>query len=94
LSLFAFARFKSAKKIGGDEEDDEDAKQRQALSNKKLTNQFNFSERASQTYNNPHRERQTMTEPPPRANFSSNATQWEIYDAYLEDFELQVKLEY
>ena len=31
-----------------------------------------------------------MTEPPPRANFSSNATQWEIYDAYIEDFEQNV----
>ena len=31
-----------------------------------------------------------MTEPPPRANFSSNVSQWEIYDAYIEDFEEQV----
>lgn len=58
---------------------------------KKLTNQFNFSERASQTYNNPYRERTTATEPPPRASFCSNATQWEIFDAYLEDFEKQEK---
>ncbi|XP_025077584.1 dynein intermediate chain 2, ciliary-like [Pomacea canaliculata] len=58
---------------------------------KKLTNQFNFSERASQTYNNPYRERGTATEPPPRATFSSNVTQWEIYDAYQEDFEKQEK---
>ncbi|XP_048734714.2 dynein intermediate chain 2, ciliary-like isoform X2 [Ostrea edulis] len=55
----------------------------------KLTNQFNFSERASQTYNNPYRERGTATEPPPRATFSSNVTQWEIADAYHEDFEKQ-----
>jgi len=41
----------------------------------KLTNQFNFSERASQTYNNPYRERGTSTEPPPRANFSATANQ-------------------
>lgn len=58
---------------------------------KKLTNQFNFSERASQTYNNPYRERTTATEPPPRASFSSNATQWEIFDAYVEDFDRQEK---
>ncbi|XP_056022768.1 dynein intermediate chain 2, ciliary-like isoform X6 [Ostrea edulis] len=57
----------------------------------KLTNQFNFSERASQTYNNPYRERGTATEPPPRATFSSNVTQWEIADAYHEDFEKQEK---
>lgn len=58
---------------------------------KKLTNQFNFSERASQTYNNPYRERGTATEPPPRATFSGSVTQWEIYDAYQEDFEKQEK---
>ncbi|XP_064618477.1 dynein intermediate chain 2, ciliary-like isoform X3 [Lineus longissimus] len=56
---------------------------------KKLTNQFNYSERASQTYNNPYRERGTATEPPPRITFAGNATQWEIYDAYQEDFEKQ-----
>ncbi|XP_052796191.1 dynein intermediate chain 2, ciliary-like isoform X3 [Mya arenaria] len=58
---------------------------------RKLTNQFNYSERASQTYNNPYRERGTATEPPPRAVFSSNVTQWEIFDAYQEDFEKQEK---
>merc|ERR1719495_192823 len=58
---------------------------------KKLTNQFNYSDRASQTYNNPFRDRGTVTEPPPRASFSSNVTQWEIYDAYQEDFEKQEK---
>ncbi|XP_032232200.1 dynein intermediate chain 2, ciliary isoform X2 [Nematostella vectensis] len=58
----------------------------------KLTNQFNFSERASQTYNNPYRERGTATEPPPRANFSASANQWEIYDAYVEDLERQEKI--
>ena len=57
---------------------------------KKLTNQFNYSERASQTYNNPYRERSTATEPPPRLTFSANASQWEIFDAYKEDFEKQV----
>ena len=57
---------------------------------KKQTNQFNYSERASQSYNNPYRERVTATEPPPRATFSANASQWEIFDAYKEDFEKQV----
>jgi dynein intermediate chain 1 len=36
-------------------------------------------------------DRTTATEPPPRASFSSNATQWEIFDAYCEDFEKQEK---
>jgi dynein intermediate chain 1 len=80
---------------GGDDEDDEEKKVKGSGSGsgkeKKLTNQFNFSERASQSYNNPSRENGTMTEPPPRINFSSNATQWEIFDAYIEDFEQQVK---
>lgn len=62
-----------------------------AAGGKKLTNQFNYSERASQTYNNPYRERGTATEPPPRATFSGNVTQWEIFDAYNEDFEKQEK---
>ncbi|OWF48406.1 Dynein intermediate chain 2, ciliary [Mizuhopecten yessoensis] len=61
-----------------------------AAGGKKLTNQFNYSERASQTYNNPYRERGTATEPPPRATFSGSVTQWEIFDAYNEDFEKQV----
>lgn len=80
---------------GGEGEDEEDDKRATVHAaggkEKKLTNQFNFSERASQTYNNPMRDRFTMTEPPPRATFSSNATQWEIYDAYVEDFEQQVR---
>ncbi|CAH1797516.1 unnamed protein product [Owenia fusiformis] len=58
---------------------------------KKLTNQFNYSERASQTYNNPFRERGTVTEPPPRATFCANVTQWEIFDAYQEDQDKQEK---
>ncbi|KAM8961714.1 dynein axonemal intermediate chain 1 [Pelodytes ibericus] len=58
----------------------------------KLTNQFNYSERASQTFNNPLRERASQTEPPPRATFSSTANQWEIYDAYIEELQKQEKL--
>ncbi|XP_068109164.1 dynein axonemal intermediate chain 1 isoform X2 [Hyperolius riggenbachi] len=59
---------------------------------RKLTNQFNYSERASQTFNNPLRERASQTEPPPRATFSSTANQWEIYDAYVEELQKQEKL--
>lgn len=78
----------SAKKA--DEDEDEEGKPK-GQGEKKASNQFNFSERASQTYNNPYRERTTMTEPPPRLNFSSNVSQWEIFDAYQEDFENQQK---
>ncbi|XP_006143191.1 dynein intermediate chain 1, axonemal [Tupaia chinensis] len=58
---------------------------------RKLTNKFNFSERASQTFNNPLRDRECQMEPPPRTNFSATANQWEIYDAYIEELEKQEK---
>ncbi|KAM4710524.1 LOW QUALITY PROTEIN: dynein axonemal intermediate chain 1 [Discoglossus pictus] len=59
---------------------------------RKLTNKFNYSERASQTFNNPVRERSSQTEPPPRETFLSTANQWEIYDAYIEELQKQEKL--
>ncbi|KAK3524261.1 hypothetical protein QTP70_025852 [Hemibagrus guttatus] len=58
---------------------------------RKITNHFNFSERASQTLNNPQRERACQTEPPPRATFSATANQWEICDAYVEELQKQEK---
>uniref|UniRef100_A0A3P8V4U6 Dynein axonemal intermediate chain 1 n=1 Tax=Cynoglossus semilaevis TaxID=244447 RepID=A0A3P8V4U6_CYNSE len=57
----------------------------------KQTNQFNFSERSSQTLNNPLRDRSCQTEPPPRCTFSATANQWEIYDAYVEELQQQEK---
>ncbi|XP_033750679.1 dynein intermediate chain 2, ciliary-like isoform X5 [Pecten maximus] len=82
-----------AKEEGKDEGRDDAATPAPAAAagGKKLTNQFNYSERASQTYNNPYRERGTATEPPPRATFAGSVTQWEIFDAYNEDFEKQEK---
>mmetsp|Transcript_24088 Transcript_24088/g.57176 ORF Transcript_24088/g.57176 Transcript_24088/m.57176 type:complete len:706 (-) Transcript_24088:55-2172(-) len=56
---------------------------------KQLHNQFNFSERASQAFVKPLRDRETETEPPPSVNFGATATQWEIFDAYIEDLERQ-----
>lgn len=53
----------------------------------KVTNQFNFIDRASQTLNNLPREISCQTEPPPRANFSATANQWEIYDFYQEELQ-------
>jgi len=50
-------------------------------------NQFNYSERAAQTFNNSYRTRGVATEPPPVVNFSSSVTQWEIFDAYMSDYE-------
>lgn len=49
---------------------------------KKLRNQFNFSERASQTFNYTTKERGVSTVPPPRSTFSALVTQGIIFDAY------------
>jgi len=68
-----------------DEEGDDEAP-------KILRNQFNFAERASQTFNYTLKERETVTEPPPRANFSATATQWAMYDAYAAELARQEAL--
>ena len=36
-------------------------------------------------------ERGTVTEPPPRVTISGSVSQWEIFDAYQEDFERNVR---
>ena len=66
----AAAREAEKKKAEGGEGADESADQ--------LRNQFNFSERASQTLNNALRDRGTMTEPPPSVEYSSQCNQWEM----------------
>ncbi|XP_061409358.1 dynein axonemal intermediate chain 1 isoform X2 [Lethenteron reissneri] len=77
-----------------DDEEEEEAKETKVASKseQKLTNQFNFSERASQTFNNPLREKSSQTEPPPRAIFSATVNQWEVYDAYVEELKRQEKI--
>jgi dynein intermediate chain 1 len=55
------------------------------ISTKILKNQFNYSERASQTMNNPLRNRVVITDPPPSITLANTASQWEIYDAYEEE---------
>lgn len=100
------ARSEAALSEAGDDEEDEEGEKEEGEGGEKegtatpapppakkesLRNQFNFSERASQTFNNPYRERGTATEPPPRSNFSATANQWEIYDAYFEDIQKQEK---
>lgn len=57
----------------------------QGVSTKILKNQFNYSERASQTMNNPMKTARVITDPPPSITFSNTATAWEIFDAYEED---------
>ena len=58
-----------------------------------LRNQFNFAERASQTLNRKLRERTTITEPPPSVEYASQCTQWEMFDAYMEDIDRKKELE-
>ncbi|CAN0022056.1 unnamed protein product, partial [Discosporangium mesarthrocarpum] len=53
-------------------------------------NQFNYSERAAQTFNNPLKERGVATEPPPMLSFRSTVAQWEIYDFYMGEYANQV----
>lgn len=52
-------------------------------------NQFNYSERAAQTFNNLLRARGVATEPPPVNQFTATVTQWDIYDAYMQDLRNQ-----
>ncbi|KAH9157643.1 hypothetical protein AeRB84_000516 [Aphanomyces euteiches] len=54
-------------------------------------NQFNYSERAAQTYTNPLRQRSLETEPPPVLNYMATVTQWDIYDTYMESYEQHLR---
>ncbi|CAM9651396.1 unnamed protein product, partial [Hapterophycus canaliculatus] len=70
--------------IEAGEEPDQDA------GNESGKNQFNYSERAAQTFNNPMRERGVVTEPPPMLSFRNTVAQWEIYDSYMGEYSAQV----
>ncbi|NXD84116.1 DNAI1 protein, partial [Halcyon senegalensis] len=61
------------------------------LKEQKLANQFNFTERASRTLNNPMRERACQSEPTPCENFSDTANQWNISNAYKEELQKMEK---
>lgn len=56
-----------------------------------LKNQFNFSERATQTFNNPMRQKGISTEPPPTSEYNSEVTQWDVYDTYLGEVERRIE---
>jgi dynein intermediate chain 1 len=56
-----------------------------------LRNQFNYSERASQTAQFTIRDKSTNTEPPPTRSFSDCVNQYVIYDSYVEDQALKSK---
>uniref|UniRef100_A0A6Q2Y5Z2 Dynein axonemal intermediate chain 1 n=1 Tax=Esox lucius TaxID=8010 RepID=A0A6Q2Y5Z2_ESOLU len=63
---------------GGGEDGAHSVDSKTGKKEQKLTNQFNFSERASQTLNNPLR-------------VEAKADYWEIYDVYLEEMQKQEK---
>lgn len=56
-------------------------------------NQFNYSERAAQTFNNNLKSRGVATEPPPSVLFYATVTQWDIYDTYMTDYKKQLQEE-
>eukprot|EP00056_Hartaetosiga_gracilis_P000851 m.40885 g.40885 ORF g.40885 m.40885 type:complete len:741 (+) comp10386_c1_seq1:205-2427(+) len=76
----------------GEAAEEEEEETEDSSSGKPLRNQFNFSERASQTQTHAFRDRGTVTEAPARATFGDNVTQWVIYDAYAADYEKQKQL--
>jgi len=61
--------------------------QDESTQKKSLRNQFNFQERSSQTFNLPIRQKGIKTEPPILTNYSTETTQWMVFDAYLQQYE-------
>ncbi|KAK9498115.1 hypothetical protein O3M35_003994 [Rhynocoris fuscipes] len=55
-------------------------------SRKKLTNQFNFSERGAMTYKLVYRNEYCQTEPPPSDQLNDMVCQYGIWDSYQEDY--------
>jgi dynein intermediate chain 1 len=49
-------------------------------------NQFSFADRQAQTFNYGMKEHTMMTEPAPVGNLCASATQWSIFDSYLQIF--------
>lgn len=65
----------------------------ESLAPKTGKNQFNYSERAAQTFNNGLKHRGVATEPPPVVQFFATVSQWDIYDSYLQDYRKQLQEE-
>jgi len=78
------ANKEAEKRKAAGKEEDEDARG--------LRNQFNFTERNSQTLNQAIKQKDTMTEPPPSVEYSAQATQWEMFDDYMTDQERKREL--
>lgn len=50
-------------------------------------NQFNYSDRACQTFINTRKDRAISTEPPATKVFGNTVTQWDIHDSYMGEWE-------
>ena len=50
-----------------------------------MRNKFNYNTRETQTINPIIRNKGISTEPPPSDTIRGNITQWEIFDAYMQD---------
>ena len=50
-------------------------------------NQFNYSERAAQTYANSSVHRGVTTQPPSTRSFAGTFSQWQLYDTYMAKFQ-------
>eukprot|EP00486_Rosalina_sp_Unknown_P006901 CAMPEP_0201574340 /NCGR_PEP_ID=MMETSP0190_2-20130828/18775_1 /ASSEMBLY_ACC=CAM_ASM_000263 /TAXON_ID=37353 /ORGANISM="Rosalina sp." /LENGTH=354 /DNA_ID=CAMNT_0048002459 /DNA_START=79 /DNA_END=1140 /DNA_ORIENTATION=- len=72
------------------EEDSEESDNKPKKKELLVKNQFNFSDRASQTFNEPLRDREIQTEPAPKSVFSQNANPFSIRDEYLNNL-LKIK---
>lgn len=57
----------------------------------KLRNQFKYSERGCQTFNQPTRDRGVSTIPPQVSHFSCNVNRWKIYDAYVMEYMIMLE---
>jgi len=75
--------------------DEDCAKLNSALGSTEVAkNQFNFSDRAAQTFNNALRCCGVKTEPPPVAQYSETVSQYQIYDSYVKDYEISLLGDY
>eukprot|EP00466_Bigelowiella_natans_P008138 jgi/Bigna1/87970/estExt_fgenesh1_pg.C_260131 len=90
-----FAASEEKKEEGKDEEeekkeDDESKEEEKEEEGKKESddiyskNQFNFSDRASQTVSFPSRTKEVATKMPPAVKFCKSVFQWTIYDRYVK----------
>lgn len=91
-SQTARSQAEEKRKVAAEDEEDDEEDEDAGLDfpdDRALKNQFNFSERASQTFNNPLRDREVCTEPPPTTEFGGQVSHFDIFDTYVAEVERQ-----